>query len=113
MALLEIILPTTNPPPFLHLPFLILILALYLCLAYITHAAQGWYTYAFLNPANGAGHVAGYVFGILAATIVIFFLVWVVIWLRRKVTGIGKKSKRDKAEFTSGTRYQDVELTTK
>lgn len=85
-ALLEILLPRTNPPPPLHLPFLLLILALYLSLAYLTHATQGFYTYDFLNPAKGNGRVAGYVFGILVATCVIFAIVWSLIWSRKRLT---------------------------
>ena len=41
--------------------------------------------YNFLNPSKGQGRVAAYVFGILAAVIVIFGVVWSLIWLRDKV----------------------------
>jgi len=91
----------------LHLPILILLLALYLSLAYITHATQGFYPYTFLDPSSGHGNrVAGYCFGILAAACVIFGLVWCLIWSRnwlaRKVgldgVGLIKKRKRSTLE---------------
>lgn len=106
-ALLELLLPTTDPPPWLHLVFLILILALYVALAYLTHATQGFYTYDFLDPATGSGKVAAYCFGILAAVIVVFIVVWLLIWARRKFTRAGKKSKVD---HSNTTRYGDLEM---
>jgi uncharacterized membrane protein len=100
-ALFEIICTTTTPLPFLHLPFLILIVALYLCLAYITLADQGFYTYAFLNPGvdgENNGLVAGYCFGILAIVIVLFFVDWGLIWVRRRFV------RDDKTKFARGDR---------
>ena len=73
----------------------VLILALYLALAYLTHATQGFYPYSFLDPKNGSGSMAGYIIGILVASIVIFFIVWVAVWLRKKYTRPGKRSKYD------------------
>jgi len=105
-AFLELTLPATNPPPWLHLPFLILILGLYVSLAYLTFATQGFYTYNFLNPATGRGRVAAYCFGILAAAIVVFVLVWLLIWVRRRFTRPGKKSRAD----LSTTRHGDLEM---
>ena len=105
-ALLEIILPATNPPPFLHLVCLVIILALYVALAYLTFATQGFYTYNFLNPATGQGRVAAYCFGILAATIVVFVVVWLLIWVRRRFTPAGKKSRAD----ILSARRRDLEM---
>lgn len=94
-ALVEIGLPATNPPPLLHLVGLIILLLLYLALAYLTHATQGFYVYSFLDPSKGSGRVTGYCFGIAAGIVVIFFVAWGVIWVRRKYTGEGKRSRRD------------------
>jgi hypothetical protein len=72
------------------IPVLILLLALYLCVAYITFHTEGFYTYSFLDPgAHGekSGTVAGYCFGILAASVVIFLISWSLIRLRVYLTG--------------------------
>ena len=85
-ALFEIVLPRTSPPPPLHILALVILLACYLALAYITHATQGWYPYSFLDTSKGSGRVTGYCFGILAAVCVIFGVVWGLIWLRNRAT---------------------------
>lgn len=85
-AIFEIILPRTSPPPPLHILCLVILLACYLALAYITHATQGWYPYSFLDTSKGSGRVTGYCFGILAAIVIIFGVVWGLIWLRNLVT---------------------------
>ena len=93
--------------------FLILLLAAYLGLAYITYATQGFYTYGFLDPDNGAGQLAGYIVGIAASCIILFVVVWGLIWSRKRFTGKGKRSKND----ISTRRYvgagRDVEMMTK
>ncbi|RMJ13270.1 hypothetical protein CDV36_007044 [Fusarium kuroshium] len=87
-ALFEIFIPRTNPPEWVHIPWLILILALYLALAYITQATEGFYVYSFLdhNDVGGRGIVAAYIIGIAVGIVVIFCIVWCIIWLRRWVT---------------------------
>lgn len=85
-ALVEVVLPRTSPPPPLHIVFLVILLACYLALAYITHATEGFYPYSFLDPGKGNGRVTGYCFGILIAICVIFGIVWGVIWLRNLAT---------------------------
>ncbi|KAI0909213.1 hypothetical protein F4823DRAFT_448850 [Ustulina deusta] len=85
-AFLEIALPRTRPSPWSHLPFLIFLLALYLALAYLTHATKGFYTYSFLDPSKQGALVAAYVFGIAIAICIIFAVVWALVWLRRWVT---------------------------
>lgn len=92
-AFLEIFLARVGPMPWIHIPFLILFLAGYLGVAYITHATQGFYTYGFLNPdTNGPGMVAAYVFGIAAGICILFSIIcgvqWVKVWFWEKVVGI-------------------------
>lgn len=96
-AILEIVLPTTAPHPWISIPFLVLLLLLYLCVAYITVHTEGFYPYSFLNPkTNGSGLVTGYCFGILAAILVIFLVSSGLIWLRAwLVKGRIKRSPRD------------------
>lgn len=82
-ALFEIVVPRTAPSPWLHIPCLIFLLALYLALAYLTHATKGVYVYSFLDPAeHGSGIVAAYVLGIAAGCAVIFTLVKGLVVLR-------------------------------
>ncbi|OQE28709.1 hypothetical protein PENSTE_c003G04074 [Penicillium steckii] len=96
-AILEILLPTTAPHPWISIPVLILILLLYLCVAYITVHTEGFYAYSFLDiDKNGSGLVTGYCFGILAAILVIFLVTWGLIWFRAwLVKGKIKRSPRD------------------
>ena len=102
-ALFEILLTRTSPRPPLHLLFLIILLALYLALAYICRATEGFYVYNFLDPATGAGHVAAYCIGILVAACVIFGIVWVVIWLRNKATKNLAKHTHEGSEKPHGS----------
>ncbi|KAI1174287.1 hypothetical protein F4777DRAFT_390142 [Nemania sp. FL0916] len=87
-ALFEVIVPRTAPgnQPWIHLPFLLLGLALYLALAYITHATKGFYTYTFLDPGLQGSLVAAYVFGIAVGICILFALVKGAVALRRWIT---------------------------
>ena len=110
-AAFEVLVTRTEPPPLLHLLLLVVILALYVALAYITRASEGFYSYSFLDPhQGGSGRVAGYAFGILAAVVVIFAVVWGVIWVRRWVTEkrLGMEGKYAKVRGIG--RGEDVEL---
>jgi uncharacterized membrane protein len=86
-ALFELLLTRTNPPPWIHVLWLIFILALYLCLAYLTHYTQGFYVYSFLDPSGGhAGKTAGFILGIAAGIVVIFSITKFLVWGRKWVT---------------------------
>lgn len=87
-ALLELVLPRTAPPPWVHLIWLIVILACYLGVAYLTLADQGWYTYSFLDhdKTGGRGLVAAWIFALAAGIIIVFAVVWGLIRLRVWVT---------------------------
>ena len=92
-ALTEVILPRTAAPPPLHLVFIVLILALYLSLAYLTHRTQGFYPYTFLDiQTEGSAKTAGYIIGILVAACVDFGIVSFVIWVRGRLTEGGKRA---------------------
>lgn len=86
---------------------------MYVGLAYVTYATQGFYPYAFLNPANGRGRLAGYIVGIAAACAVIFVIVWGLIWIRRRFTRPGKRSKNDNKLHVRPGASQDLEMTAK
>ncbi|EER29404.1 hypothetical protein D8B26_008114 [Coccidioides posadasii str. Silveira] len=88
-ALFEIIFANALLRPLIHLLYIILILVLYIALAYITHADQGFYTYSFLDPGrNGrqTRRVAAYIFAIAGATIALYGVVNLMIWIRLRYT---------------------------
>ena len=94
-AFVEIVVPRTDVPPAIHMLWLILLLALYLALAYVTEATKGFYTYSFLDPADQGSLVAAYVFGIAVGCLIVFGLAWGAIWLRKFITErkLGKQGK--------------------
>ncbi|TID17093.1 hypothetical protein E2P81_ATG09648 [Venturia nashicola] len=108
-AMFEIIFPRTDKTPGLHIVPLILILAGYLGIAYLTLHNSGFYVYDFLDETtHSKGIVAGYIMGILAAIIIVFVLVHFVIRFRRWLTEdkLGKRGR-----FSSRQAYvpNDVE----
>ncbi|KAH7394910.1 hypothetical protein DE146DRAFT_64957 [Phaeosphaeria sp. MPI-PUGE-AT-0046c] len=95
-ALFEIIIPRSMPLPWLDIIPTVVILAMYLGLAYLTYATEGFYTYDFLNlRTHSSGIVAAYIIGILVAAIIIFLIVRYLITLRVWVTEkrLGKMGK--------------------
>lgn len=101
-AVVEMILPSTNPPPWLHLPFLILIIASYTGIVYIAKATQDFYVYEFLDPSkNGKGRIAAHTLGVYAIFIAVFVVVWLCTWLRLKYTGTSQKSRSDRSQLRS------------
>lgn len=115
-ALFEILLARTRPPPVVHLLALVVVLALYLALAYLTRATKGFYVYPFLDPSQGAGRTAGYILGILLAVIVVFGLVYGVIalrvWITERKLGMDGKFARqpDTWRAEPWTQQQDTEM---
>lgn len=88
-ALFEIIIPRTSHEQLLlvHMLWLVIILALYLSLAYLTEATRGFYPYPFLDPEeNGRGVLAGYILGIAVASIIFFWIAKGLVWLRQWLT---------------------------
>jgi hypothetical protein len=123
-ALIEIILPRTEPLPWIHIFFILLIAALYLALGYLIFSTQRFYVYTFLNSAaTGSGSTARLVFVLGAMTVAIFVAVNMLIWTRRYVTenifGMnGKFAEQDVGEMgdadseataagTEGTKLDD------
>jgi hypothetical protein len=86
-ALFEIIVPRTSRLPWLDLIPTIIILALYLALAFLTYATDGFYVYPFLDlQKNSSGFVGGMIVGILVVAIIVFVIVRYLIVLRVWVT---------------------------
>lgn len=110
------VFPRTEPLPWLDIVPIIILLALYLGLAYLTHAIDGFYVYDFLNlQQNSSGIVAAYIVGILVAAIIIFLIVRYLIMLRvfiteTKLKKTGKFSKHDQAQIFSNDQDKDLPL---
>jgi len=90
--LFEILLTRCSPSPWSHLPILILFLAGYLGIAYITHATEGFYSYSFLDPKKQHGLLAAYVIGIGVGQCVVFSAVWGMCYLRERFSSRLKRS---------------------
>ncbi|KAG9311223.1 hypothetical protein JVU11DRAFT_8299 [Chiua virens] len=85
-VLFEIFFTHSGPCPWMHIPLLVLLLACYLGVAYITYATQGFYTYSFLNPSTEGGLLAAYIVGIAIGCCVLFSIVKGVCHLRRRIS---------------------------
>lgn len=100
-AIVEIVLPATEAPPVSHLSVVLLILSVYLGLAYLTRYTQGFYVYEWLNPAHGNVSVILHVLGYAVGMMIIFFLVSGAIRIRnmlaRRVSeGKGMRNMQEK-----------------
>ncbi|KAF7426085.1 hypothetical protein PC9H_008451 [Pleurotus ostreatus] len=73
--------PRKTNLPYIYLPITVVLLGLYLCVAYITNANQGVYVYPFLDPSKGP-ILAAYIVGIGLAQCVVFVFVRCGIMLR-------------------------------
>ncbi|GIZ41539.1 hypothetical protein CKM354_000484000 [Cercospora kikuchii] len=88
-AFSEIVLPRSDPHPWINVLSLVFLGCCYIGLAYLTHATQGFYVYDFLDPnENGSGSVVGYCIGILAACVILFVVVRYAQWARRWLTEV-------------------------
>ncbi|QDS68151.1 hypothetical protein FKW77_010334 [Venturia effusa] len=86
-AVFEITFARTKKTPWLHIAPLILILAGYLGVAYLTLHDSGFYVYDFLDETtHSKAVVAGYILGILAAIIIVFVIIHFLIKFRRWLT---------------------------
>lgn len=115
-AFLEITIPRTEPPPFIHILPIIFILAMYLGLAYLTYDTEHFFVYDFLdNKKHSPGSVAGYCIGILVGAIIIFLIVRCLImlrvWLTEKKMGMtGKFTSRGAPQPVSTDAKKDIGL---
>lgn len=62
--------------------FCVVVLGFYLGLVYVVHGAQNIWVYNFFDPTRPNAKVAAFIVGILAAEIVVFFIVWGLIHMR-------------------------------
>lgn len=102
-AIAEIVLPATEPQPWSHLSVVLLVLSVYLGLAYLTRETQGFYVYEWMNPAHGwrgiVLHVVGYAAGMVALFVLARYMVVVRNVVAKRVWGeereIGEDGKSD------------------
>lgn len=63
----------------MHLSVVLLVLSIYLGLAYLTRLTQGFYLYEWLNPAHGSVsivlHVLGYAGGMVVITVIVRYAI--------------------------------------
>jgi uncharacterized membrane protein len=113
----ELVFARTDPLPWIHLLWIIILLALYLGVAFITHATEHFWVYNFLDNNNkgGRGRVAGYIFAILAAAIVVFIVVKYLILLRKWITEtkLGKSGRLEHRGGYAGGNEEAAEYRTK
>lgn len=87
LALFELLAARAPPPPWAHAPWLVVVLALYLALAYLTYYTKGFYPYSFLDvQAQGSAATAGWVLAIAAAALVVYCLVRALVLARLWLT---------------------------
>jgi hypothetical protein len=113
-AVTEIVISATAPPPVTHLSVVLLILSVYLGLAYLTRYTQGFYVYEWMNPAHGNVSIILHILGYAAGIIAIFFIVRYAIVARNMLAakmGVGRNNeKMVKLDDQSDTWSANVEI---
>ncbi|KAF2261268.1 hypothetical protein CC78DRAFT_555180 [Lojkania enalia] len=74
-AIIEIMLPATIPFPWTHISVLLIVLSLYLGLAYLTRWTGGFYVYEWMNPAHGTVSIVLHIVCYTAGIIILFSFV--------------------------------------
>lgn len=109
-ATIEIIIPATQQPPISHLVVLLVVLSMYLGLAYLTKATQHFYVYEWLNPEHGKLEIVLHVIGYAVGISVVFLLVSLVMWTRYKLAGHKHDNKMTKGEHSAIKAVSDSRL---
>lgn len=110
-AVFEVVFAATSPMPWIHLLWLVILLALYLAVAFITYGTDHFYVYSFLDDrTHGRKRVAAYVFAILAACIVVFVVVWLLIWVRKRLTERQGSSKTIQYSVHEKERLESIKV---
>lgn len=104
-AILEIVLPATTVFPWSHLSVLLVVLSLYLGLAYLTRYTQGFYVYEWLNPAHGTASILLHILGYTAGIVALFLLVRGALWFKNWV---GERKEVKKVEMVKLDDRSDI-----
>ncbi|KXN84668.1 hypothetical protein AN958_12046 [Leucoagaricus sp. SymC.cos] len=86
-VLFELVFTDLPTLPWIYLPATIVLLGLYLGVAYITSSTQGFYAYTFLDPKKQGALLAGYIIGIAVGQAILFIIVHYAILLRIRLVG--------------------------
>ncbi|ORX69522.1 hypothetical protein DL89DRAFT_267719 [Linderina pennispora] len=78
---------------------------MYVMLAYVNEAVNGFFTYDFLNYKEKKGVEAAYIFGLLAALFIIYYVVWALQRLLDRMLPV----KSHCAQAGNDSEYQQVE----
>jgi hypothetical protein len=106
-AMFEIIFTSTDVPPWTHLPILMVILSLYLGLAYLTRLTGGFWVYEWFSPQFGSRKIVVHILAYTAAIVAIFAFVHYIICARNSL--LRKNSRLKTAEESP----RDDEMETK
>lgn len=116
-AVVEILLPATDAPPFSHLSIVLLVLSGYLGLAYLTRYTQGFYVYEWMNPAHGKVSIVLHVLGYAAGITAIFCLVSGAIRIRKllarkmvEMKDVADNEKDVRSDASSDTWASDISI---
>lgn len=106
-AIVEILLPATEPQPWNHLSVVLLVLSAYLGLAYLTRETQGFFVYEWMNPAHGNVSIILHILGYAAGMIGLFVLSRYVI-IGRNALASHMEVIRKKDSCEKGVRLDDA-----
>ncbi|CAN8100938.1 unnamed protein product [Discula destructiva] len=112
-ALIELVLPRTPAPLWIHAWWVVFVLALYLSLAYVTYYTKGFYTYSFLDiQSQGSAITAAYIVGIAVGAVIVFSIVKGVVhlrlWATERLGGMEGKFAGEPAESRRGSETQGL-----
>lgn len=118
-ALFEVVVPRSDPNPWIHAVVVVVILALYLALSFVSFAVNHEYVYPFLDiQKKGSAFVAIAIVLILAASLVVFAVVHGIMLLRKRLTEStmrmgGKFSRYDHRDSVTETvkKEQRIQVT--
>lgn len=109
-ALFEILLTNAGPSPWSHMAPGLVLFACYLGVAYITHAAQGFYTYDFLNPSVQHGLLAAYIIGMGVGYCILFTIVKGICTLRCRLVSPSRLDPSEQVQSEDLHEWEHVDV---
>lgn len=109
-ALFEILLTNAGPSPWSHMAPGLVLFACYLGVAYITHAAQGFYTYDFLNPSVQHGLLAAYIIGMGVGYCILFMIVKGICTLRCRLVSPSRLDPSEQVQSEDLHEWEHVDV---